>query len=139
VYVYLTPFLHIISDHPYITTSTYLLLKCIAHTQNGTDIYPSIELLSEHIARYVHAYGGTGLVVTLHTSAVAAGGSEGRLARGTCRGRDVETVAACCCCADAGGSGDVPEPWCRGAWDSSCRGAGSEEGKEGDFGAHGCY
>jgi hypothetical protein len=60
-----------------------------------------VELLSKHVARHIHAYSGTGFVVTLDTSAVAACGGEGRLTGGSHGCRDVEAVAACCCCADA--------------------------------------
>jgi hypothetical protein len=100
--------------------ATNLLLKRIPHTKRGTNVDSVIELLSEHVARYIHAYSGAGLVVTLHAGAVAAGRGKGRLSGWACGGRDVEAVAACCCCTDAGGAGEVPLPWVGGGRDGCC-------------------
>jgi hypothetical protein len=114
-----------------------LLLIREPHTPYRANVDTLVELLSEHISRYIYADGGARLEAALHAGTIAAGCSEARLARRTGRRRDIEAVATRCCGADCRGACEVPEPGARRRWESSCRSAGSEDGEDGCFGEHG--
>lgn len=116
----------------------HLLFKSILHTNTCSDINSVVEFLSLHIASYVHADNGAGLVFALDAGSNAPTCVERRLPRGTSRTGNVEGVAACCCCAHAAEALDFPSPrggCCARIGHGGGR-AGGEESKCGDLGEH---